>query len=80
MEQKRMDRITNNLLDEFAKEHGLESHPPVKQFEHFTAFSIVSHEYSESFDPSDVVVAGEDDTGIDGIAIIVNGSLVTSED
>ena len=43
-------------------------------------FVIVSLEYSESFDPSDVHVGRKGLPGIDGLAIIVNGVLVTEEE
>ena len=75
-----MDRITSNLLKEFAEEYGLAGLPESEQFEHFVNFVIVSLEYSESFDPSDVHVGRKGLPGIDGLAIIVNGVLVTEEE
>jgi AIPR protein len=57
-----------------------------KRFEHFAAFVMIRGERSESFDTHDVVVGDDDtthgggDTGIDAIAIIANGVLVTDLD
>ena len=47
-------------------------------FEYFAAFCIVSSTYEEEFDTADVQVGGEDDLGLDALAIIINGVLVTS--
>jgi hypothetical protein len=78
-----MDKITESLLNEFSHENGIEALGESKRFEHFTSFLVVRGEHSESFDTHDIVV-GDDkqstegtDTGIDGIAIIVNGILVS---
>ncbi len=72
-----MDRITTALLEEFCKENELTGLKEDRQFEHFACFLAVYRHHSETFDTEDVVVA---DTGIDGIAIIVNGVLVTDVD
>jgi len=78
-----MDKITESLLNEFAKEHTLASLPESKRFEHFVSYLVVRGEHSESFDTMDIVV-GDDlqskegtDTGIDGIAVVVNGILIS---
>ena len=79
-----MDKVTESLLAEFSKENILESLDESKRFEHFAGFVIVRGEHSESFDTDDIVVgdgnkssAGGGDTGIDGIAIVANGQLIT---
>jgi hypothetical protein len=78
-----MDKVTESLLAEFAKEHSLEHLKQDKQFEHFSSYVVVRGEHTETFDTDDIVV-GDDETskkgadiGIDGIAIIANGVLVT---
>jgi hypothetical protein len=78
-----MDRVTESLLNEFSAEHELTHLIESKRFEHFACYSVVKREHSETFSTSDLVV-GDDkeskkgaDTGIDAIAIIVNGSLIT---
>lgn len=72
-----MDRITTNLLGEFSHEHQTEHLPEEVRFEHFAAYVTVSRQYGESFDTADIVTGAGGDTGIDAIAIIVNGTLVT---
>jgi hypothetical protein len=49
-------------------------------FEYFADFCVVSDSHEEEFELSDVHVGGTDDLGLDGLAIIVNGVLVTSAD
>lgn len=78
-----MDRITESLLEEFSAEHSLTLLDQSKQFEHFASFLAVRGEHSESFDTQDLVV-GDDksssegtDTGIDAIAVVVNGILIS---
>lgn len=72
-----MDRISESLLNEFSGEHGIAHLPEDKRFEHFCCFITVRRHFSETFDTADIATGSGDDTGIDGIAIIVNGSLVT---
>jgi hypothetical protein len=78
-----MDKVTESLLAEFSKEHSLESLKEDKQFEHFASYVVVRAEHTESFDTHDIVVGDDDSTkggadiGIDGVAIIANGVLVT---
>lgn len=71
-----MDRITKSLLTEFTSEQNLEVLPEDKQFEHFAAFLTIGRSLSEVLDTSEVVIGSGGDTGIDAVAIIVNGSLV----
>jgi AIPR protein len=76
-----MDRITTGLLGEFVKEFELDALPEDKQFEHFASYVTVRRHYSETaFHSSELVTGDGGDTGIDGIAIIVNNSLVTDVD
>lgn len=72
-----MDRITESLLTEFSKEHGIAHLAEEERFEHFCSFITVRRHFSETFDTADIVVGSGGDTGIDGIAILVNGSLIT---
>ena len=75
-----MDRITQGLVDEFVRNFDLGKESAKVQFEHFVNVAVVSSEYHESFDPSDVHVGKDANPGIDGLAIIINGSLVTEEE
>jgi len=72
-----MDRITSSLLEEFSAEVGIEKLPEDQRFEHFATYLAASRFLSETFDTGDVVLGSGGDTGIDAVAIIVNGALVT---
>jgi hypothetical protein len=75
-----MDRITKSLLDEFSREYGLDGLAEDVRFEHFASYVTVHRQYSETFAPSDVVLSESGGMGIDAIAIIVNGTLITDVD
>lgn len=72
-----MDRITKSLLGEFIEQNELSRLPEDQAFEHFSGYLVASSHYSESFTTDDIVVGAGADCGIDCIAIIVNGTLVT---
>jgi hypothetical protein len=72
-----MDRITESLLNEFSQEHELDSLAEDKRFEHFAAYLTVRRHHSETFDSTSIVTGSGSDTGIDAIAILVNGTLIT---
>lgn len=72
-----MDLVTQNLLASFAQEESLPSDLDESVlFEHFVNFSAVSTEYGEEFDVEELHTGGGDDLGIDGLAVIVNGTMV----
>ncbi|MDL1985878.1 MAG: AIPR family protein [Deltaproteobacteria bacterium] len=72
-----MDRITKSLLKEFVDGNGLNNLPESQQFEHFSCYLLTSRHFTDSFSTEEICVGDGGDTGIDGISIIVNGSLVT---
>jgi hypothetical protein len=72
-----MDRITKSLLEEFVRTATLETLQEDTQFEHFCGSLIASRHYAESFDSEDIVVGAGGDCGIDCIAILINGRLIT---
>lgn len=72
-----MDRITKSLLEEFVKENGLEKLNEEEAFEHFTGNLVVAQHYSESIESDDIHVGAGGDCGIDCMAIMVNGCMVT---
>ena len=72
-----MDRITQSLLDEFSSENGLSKLTIDKQFEYFSSYLCIQRHFAETFDLTDAVLGKGGDTGIDGLAILVNGNLVT---
>lgn len=75
-----MDRITSSLLAEFTSDFDITSLPEDKAFEQFTSYISVRRHHGEFFDPSDISVGSGSDTGIDAIAIIVNGTLITDSE
>lgn len=73
-----MDRVTESFLAEFVSEHELSKIKQDRQFEHFAAFVTVRRHYNgETFDTDDIHTGGGGDLGIDALAILVNGSIVT---
>ena len=75
-----MDRISESLLIEFSSEHEISNLPEDKRFEHFSSFITVRRHYADSFDTTDIVTGSGGDTGIDGLAIIVNDTLATDSE
>jgi hypothetical protein len=73
-----LDRITKSLLDTFIESEGLTKLGETDAFERFATFCVISREHPETFNIEDVIVSGGNDTGIDSIGTIVNGSLITS--
>ena len=75
-----MDRITSALLAEFSRENQLERVPEETCFEHFAAYLATSRHVTDTFDTGDLATGAGGDTGIDAIAILINGSLVTDSE
>jgi hypothetical protein len=75
-----MDRITRALLKDFVDGQGLSTLKEDEAFERFSNYAVVSREYSDSFDVEEVSSGGGNDTGIDGLALIINGRLVLNEE
>lgn len=74
-----MDKITKQLISEFLESQEIESSDQAESFEKFCNYSILSREYSKTFDINSITIGAGSDTGIDGIAIIINGHLVEEE-
>ncbi len=77
MTAAQLDPITQDLVDKFVASESLDKLDPAAQFERFVNFSVVSTEQSDTFDVEDVS-APDNEVGIDGLAVIVNGALVTT--
>ncbi|MCX5887358.1 MAG: AIPR family protein [Proteobacteria bacterium] len=71
-----MNTIIRNLIRDFLKSEEIESSDDAKNFENFCNFSIISSEYKSDFSIEDISMGSTQ--GIDGIAIIVNGNLITT--
>ncbi|HST34943.1 MAG TPA: AIPR family protein [Solirubrobacteraceae bacterium] len=75
-----MDKIIESLVSDFADEHDLARLALDKQFERFSNYCVVSvRGTEETFNPEDVTVEG-DEFGIDGLAVQINGRIVTDPD
>ncbi|PHS31673.1 MAG: AIPR protein [Methylophaga sp.] len=75
-----MDRITKKLLQDFLEAQEMQPSDEASDFELFCNYSILSNEYNKTFDAKSITVGAGSDTGIDGLAIIVNGHLVEDTD
>lgn len=76
-----MDKITSGLLNEFGENFQITALALDAQFENFATYLTVRRHFSEStFDPTELVTGSGGDTGIDGIAFVVNNTLVTDVD
>ncbi len=71
-----MNTIIKNLIKDFLKSEEIKSSDNSKDFEYFCNFSVVSSEYKSDFSTEDISMGNTQ--GIDGLAIIVNGNLVTT--
>lgn len=71
-----MNSIVRPFLENHIKSYELKEDIP-KAFEHFFNYLTVRNYTSRHFDPYDVSL-GKGEVGIDGVAIIVNDTLITS--
>lgn len=73
-----MDLVTQNLIVSFKAEESLPANISDSELlEHFVNFCAVSNEYGEEFDVEEVHTGGGDDLGIDGLAVVANGTIVS---
>lgn len=72
-----MHRILKSHLDNFVKSFELGANDESEQFEHFANYCVVSPKTGENFDIADITT-GNGDSGIDGVAVIINEELVVS--
>lgn len=75
-----LDQITKALVDEFLDEAGMPSAGVANDFERFSAFVLVSPQIDAAIDFENVMTGSGGDTGLDAIAILVNGELITDPD
>jgi hypothetical protein len=74
-----MHIILKNHVDELARDFEYSDLPVCKQFERFCNYCVVSKHFFGRFSPA-VVTTEEDDASIDGLAVIVDGDLITTVD
>ncbi|MGV9758337.1 AIPR family protein [Streptomyces tricolor] len=65
-------------MEQFKKDQSLEGVRDSDAFEHFANFCVTSDIHDDEFLLDDVHMGGGNDLGIDGICILINGTLVTS--
>lgn len=74
-----MNQIIKGFLNEHINEYDISSYKEEDAFEHFVNRCIITKYTLERFDPNDIMTdAGE--IGLDGIAIIINQQLITSNE
>ncbi len=74
-----MHIILKNHVEELARDFEYENVPVSKQFEQFCNYCVISKHYFGRFSPADVTT-DEDDASIDGMAVLIDGDLITTVD
>lgn len=69
-----MDRVSEQILNDFSKSHGIEALDESKRFEHLACYLAVGLHCDETVDTSEMLMGHA--TGIDGVAVIVNGVFI----
>ena len=75
-----MDKIVRSYMEDFLKSNEIEEKDEHKQFEMFATYCTTAQQYPEQFDVSDLITGAGNDWGIDGIAIIANGTLINAKE
>lgn len=75
-----MDSVTKSLMSEFVLSNELSDLTQDKQFEHFTAFSVISSRHSDEFNTDDLVTGEGGDLNVDAFAVKVNGRIAHDAD
>lgn len=77
---RKMDRITQSMVESFSDNQNLGITDSALLFEYFVNYCTVNNIYgSNSFDLEEVTT-GKPTQGIDGIAIVVNQKLINTTD
>lgn len=72
-----MHRIVKAHLESFAESAGYAGEEESRQFELFCNHAVISSRFPSSYDLEDVTT-GVDDSGIDGVAIVIDEDIVVS--
>lgn len=75
-----MDRIVQSYMESFLASQEITEKDSSKQFEIFASYCAVAQHYNEIYDLADIITAEGGDCGIDSIAIIINGTLINSQE
>ncbi len=75
-----MDRIIESFIEDFKDEFSYYKIDKTKLFEHFVNYVLVSKIYPDRASLDKINVGGNRNPGIDGLAIMANNHLVTSQE
>jgi len=80
-----MDKITKSMMDEFMNDYNINTTQESDIFEMFCNYCILSRERSDADqldinDIEEVTTGGKDDTGLDGMIILVDGKLLNTKE
>ena len=75
-----MDRIIESFIDDFKSEYNYQNVETTKIFEHFVNYILASKIYPDRSSLDKINVGGNYNPGIDGLAIMTNNHIVTSEE
>lgn len=75
-----MDRIVQSYMNDFLKSQQITERDVSKQFELFATYCVISQQYSEMFDLNDISTGAGGDCGIDSMAVLANGTIISSKD
>ena len=74
-----MHRIIKSHLDNFSRSFGFENIDEADQFEKFVNYCVIFQRASAGFDLSEITT-GEEDDGIDGVAVLIDEELIISQE
>ena len=72
--------VVRDAVVTFARRAGLADEAADTVFENFAAYHVLRSCGLDDFDVAAIIVAGENDTQLDAVAITINGRLVASQD
>lgn len=75
-----LDAITRANVKQFVEHSGITITDPTKQFELFVAYCVLSSVLEDALDLEAVATGSGNDCGVDTLAIVANGALVTEKD
>jgi cold shock CspA family protein len=75
-----MDRIIESFIEDFKLEFNYQKIDQSKLFEHFANYVLISKIYPDRSSLDKINVGGTRNPGIDGLAIMTNGHLVSSQE
>ena len=73
------DRILASYVKDFVDQYSLGDLDESKAFESMVGHCLISKHSPENFEPTDVIIGGTGDLGLDALGIIVNDHIVRSE-